>query len=240
MPSNYVNLRRQPAHSTVTKHWREELLAAVLAATLALGSFATIVGAKVALEQGMGLQILINLAALSVTAILWRQRSLTYRVRVWSALTLITCFGFMFLIRRGTYGLLYLSAVPILTALLAGLRPATCVLGLTTAGIVAFGYFLQLPTSMSGSQASLLVNWSLLGLSFLIVGGLVTVSTGVLLRNLDSAILREQASQDELRHLAHFDQLTGLPNRRMLMDRISQALQQSQRYTARYASRRAD
>ena len=40
---------------------------------------------------------------------------------------------------------------------------------------------------------------------------------------------RRKAAEDEIRHLAFFDPLTLLPNRRLLMDRLQQALVTSQR-----------
>jgi PAS domain S-box-containing protein len=42
-------------------------------------------------------------------------------------------------------------------------------------------------------------------------------------------ITQRKAAEDEIRHLAFFDPLTRLPNRRLLMDRLQQALVTSQR-----------
>ncbi len=46
--------------------------------------------------------------------------------------------------------------------------------------------------------------------------------------NIDD-ITRRKLAEDEIRHLAFFDQLTGLPNRRLLADRLTQALAASSR-----------
>lgn len=44
-----------------------------------------------------------------------------------------------------------------------------------------------------------------------------------------------QASQSEMRHMAHHDVLTGLPNRALLADRLAQALARAQRQGSRIA-----
>jgi diguanylate cyclase (GGDEF)-like protein/PAS domain S-box-containing protein len=43
-------------------------------------------------------------------------------------------------------------------------------------------------------------------------------------------ITERKRSQDEIKQLAYYDVLTGLPNRRLLLDRLNQALAQAQRY----------
>ena len=43
-------------------------------------------------------------------------------------------------------------------------------------------------------------------------------------------ITERKRSQDEIRQLAYYDVLTGLPNRRLLLDRLNQALAQAQRH----------
>lgn len=43
-------------------------------------------------------------------------------------------------------------------------------------------------------------------------------------------ITERKRSQEEIRQLAYYDVLTGLPNRRLLLDRLNQALAQAQRY----------
>lgn len=234
-PRSSDDVKRRHRSSAVTAHWREELLSAILGANFVLGTVITLGGAKYAYQAGLMQQIVTNLIALSLVAFLWLKRSMAYRLRVGITLCLMTGFGALFLATRGTLGLLYLSAVPILTALLVGLRPASVVLVGLCAGIFGFGYGLNLPTAMRVGTGAPLFEWSMLSLAFLVVTALVTISAGVLLRNLDRAILRDQETQAELRRLAHFDVLTNLPNRRMLTDHIERAVSKSQRSGARGA-----
>ena len=43
-------------------------------------------------------------------------------------------------------------------------------------------------------------------------------------------VTERKRTQEEIRHLAYYDVLTGLPNRRLLLDRLNQALAQAQRH----------
>jgi diguanylate cyclase (GGDEF)-like protein/PAS domain S-box-containing protein len=67
----------------------------------------------------------------------------------------------------------------------------------------------------------------------------VQVTTSVLRDNSDTPlnfirhiedITERKCIQEEIRQLAYYDDLTGLPNRRLLLDRLNQALAQAQRY----------
>ena len=42
-------------------------------------------------------------------------------------------------------------------------------------------------------------------------------------------ITQRKAAEEEIRHLAYYDPLTRLPNRRLLLDRLQQALRSCQR-----------
>jgi diguanylate cyclase (GGDEF)-like protein len=50
-----------------------------------------------------------------------------------------------------------------------------------------------------------------------------------------AGIKKRQQMEDEIRHLAYFDSLTGLPNRRMLLDRLDQSLLRAKRYESALA-----
>ena len=48
-------------------------------------------------------------------------------------------------------------------------------------------------------------------------------------------VTRQRAAEENIRHLANFDPLTGLPNRTLLTDRVSQAIRQSERSNEPFA-----
>ena len=48
-------------------------------------------------------------------------------------------------------------------------------------------------------------------------------------RNLESVILKKEAAEKDLQYLAYHDELTGLPNKNLLIDRISQSIKISAR-----------
>ena len=50
-----------------------------------------------------------------------------------------------------------------------------------------------------------------------------------------SDITARKAATERVEHMAHFDQLTGLPNRSLLKDRLEQALASARRYQLRVA-----
>jgi len=65
--------------------------------------------------------------------------------------------------------------------------------------------------------------------TLLIANVLFGLLTGIGLWLLAGAIVKRQLAEDEIEHMAHFDLLTGLPNRPLLYDRMGIALKSAQR-----------
>lgn len=219
-------------------HWRQDLLTALLGVELLFGTLACVPGVYLALKAGLLAIAVFDGIALALIAYLWRAKHMSHTLRASLSMLVFAGVGFFFLIRAGTYGLLFLSSVPILTALLLGLLPAAITLVGISGGVLAIGIGMALPMSLRFGlieEGSLPQHWSMLSLNFLLVTAVVTVSTAILLRNMERAMLSASEAQDELRKLALFDVLTGLPNRRMLTDRIAYSIDASAR-SGRYGA----
>ena len=92
-----------------------------------------------------------------------------------------------------------------------------------------------LVTTIVVPERIFLANWKraalLIGSASLLCAGLVLAGIGTLTR---AARRREQAEQ-EIRQLAYYDALTGLPNRRLLLDRLGHAMAGSERSQTHHA-----
>ena len=84
------------------------------------------------------------------------------------------------------------------------------------------------PHSLSAKRYDLLMNLSLLGAGLFLLSGVASWLIA-------SAIVRRRAHQIELFNLAHYDPLTGLPNRSLFFDRLNQAFESGKRHGRRFA-----
>ena len=210
--------------------WREELLGKILQGTLIVGSLACLVGLTIAVQARMWHMAVLNvLIIFALAAQVALKNRLSFGVRGTAFLTLGLCLGVAFMREAPVIGLLYMSTVPLLTALFFGLRGSAFSLVLTTSLLFFMCWLFDLQWPFKGLEHTLWGQWVLVCSNFLIVNGIITVSTAVLMRNLQQSTAEAIAAQRKLQQLAMFDVLTGLPNRRLLADRLSNALHQAER-----------
>lgn len=107
-----------------------------------------------------------------------------------SCIRLSYLLGLTLLLTIGTTAQLYLMAVPVLTAILIGLRPAIAALALTSLTLFVVGVVVDARLAIPGLESMPLVEWAVISLNFAFVSSIITISCAVLLRRLERSIAR--------------------------------------------------
>ena len=245
-------LASAPAEPEVLHDWRHRILSTILFFVAVLGVLTAVPSIWLAARQGLWSVAWIDLAALIWVIALWKYRRLSYRLRAWNLLVLIYLLGTWFLFIVGPVSQIYLMAFPVMAALLLGLRPALYALGVNALTLMTVGYLGNTDLHVAGFETRPFVEWVVITLNFLFINTLITISCAVLLQQLERSLERQQVitaslqqgqddlqrvnaelqrTADALNRLAYYDELTGLPNRRLLMDRLAQAQAGARRKT---------
>lgn len=236
----------------VLNDWRARILSTILAFVAVLGVLTAAPGIWLASQQGLWGIAWVDLAALIWVLLLWKHPRLSYKVRTWNLLALIYLIGVWFLFFVGPVAQIYLIAFPVMAALLLGLRPALFALAVNAVTLMTLGYLGNTDLHVAGFDDRPFVEWVVITINFLFVNAVITLSCAVLLQQLERSLERQrdfakslEQGQDNLRRvntelqqaaqalnrLAYYDELTSLPNRRLLMDRLNQAQSSARRGT---------
>lgn len=201
--------------------WREDLLYTVLSVAVRTGSLLVVIGTVVAwLKQDWAMGIT-NIVALGTLLCLRYVPGLANWARGAGLLAIVTGVGLSFLVNQiGAFSLPWLSAAPIMAALLLGRAAALVLTGLICAVAFPLGYFYGLPLAPLPLLPNPALMWTLLALNYLTLSLIMALSAAVLLRQLDQAVDNASTSQHIMTQLALVDPLTGLPNRRALREEL--------------------
>jgi diguanylate cyclase (GGDEF)-like protein len=238
------------AEPEVLHDWRARILSTILMFIAVLGALTAVPSVWLALQHELWAIAWIDIAALAWVLVLWRRKSLPYRFRAWNLLALIYLLGVWFLMHIGPVSQIYLMAFPVMAALLLGLRPALLALAMNALTLMSLGYLANADLHVPGFETRPFVEWVVITINFIFINAIITISCAVLLNQLERSLERQlvisrslaqgqedltrvneelQRTASALNRLAYFDELTGLPNRRMLMDRLGQALAAARR-----------
>lgn len=182
--------------------WRERVLFALLAMSLILGTVSGVPSMMIAYRDGMYLTIAVDLIALAACWVLTLHPRIPFAWRAGLFLGIAYAVGVYFLYAVGLVSQIYLMAVPILTALLLGLRPAIGALLLVSATLGFVGYFFAADLPMGRLSDSPRLKFTLVALNFLFVDATLTISVAVLMRRLERSLLRERRSLQSRDRLA--------------------------------------
>ncbi|WP_426168137.1 putative bifunctional diguanylate cyclase/phosphodiesterase [Pseudoduganella sp. R-34] len=207
-------------------HWREKIFARLVQIVLVLGLATAIPSIVQSLREGLWGVVVVDAVALSWLTALWRlQEVVSYPVRAMQFLLITFAVGVALMLQVGPVAHTYLLAVPCLAALLVGLKPAIWLLLAGAVAIVLTGFAPPPDPAAVGLSDDAALRASIVALNYLFIAGILTLSCGVLLRHLARSLAEGE-------QLAFYDPLTGLPNRRLLLDRLAGLLASSERQQA--------
>ncbi|MES2262354.1 MAG: EAL domain-containing protein [Pseudomonadota bacterium] len=176
-------------------HWRAQVFTRILQFVLVLGLLTALPSMVLNLSKGLWSVAVLDVAALSWLVAIWRFGGMSYKARVLNLLAVCFLFGVGLLVKIGPVSQIYLMAVPVLAALLLGLRAGLCGLAATSAALLLIGYQTDTFPDLAGLQVGRLLKWCIITLNYLFITAVLTLSCGVLLRRLASSL-------DELRATA--------------------------------------
>jgi diguanylate cyclase (GGDEF)-like protein len=204
-------------------HWREKIFARLVQVVLALGVATAIPSIAQSLREGLWGVVVVDVIALAWLTALWRlQEVVSYPARAMQFLLITFAVGVALMLQVGPVAHTYLLAVPSLAALLVGLKPAIWLLLAGAVAIVLTGFAPPPDPAAMGLSDDSVLRAAIVALNYLFIAGILTMSCGVLLRHLARSLAEGE-------QLAFYDPLTGLPNRRLLLDRLAGLLSSSQR-----------
>lgn len=178
--------------------WREALLGLILRSVCALALVVALLSAGYALHTGQQdiaiFDVLAMLALLAVTFV----KNLPFLVRTALFLLLVLLLGVWMLGEVLIVGLGYLLSLPVLGALLLGLRPAVALLGLQALVMLTLGYVAVAERPFLDLDHLPFQAWAIITLNLSFVSAILAVGASMLLRRLEAALRHQQQSLHSL------------------------------------------
>nr|WP_315468060.1 EAL domain-containing protein [uncultured Undibacterium sp.] len=184
-------LRAQRLPSKDLQFWRDQMLSAILSVALLLGTLTAIPSVMMAIRDQLYSIVLIDSFAIGWLLVIWRWRALSFTARSWHFLLVVYSVGVFFLFKVGPVSQIYLMAVPVLAALLLGLRPAIFVLSLNAITLIAIGYSFNIDLQFDRYHDRPFLRWIIITLNFTFISSVITVSCAVLLRRLEESLRKQ-------------------------------------------------
>ncbi|WP_313168343.1 putative bifunctional diguanylate cyclase/phosphodiesterase [Massilia oculi] len=205
--------------------WRVRVFSTLLPIVLVLGTSAALPSIALALRQGLRQIALMDAVALAWIFAIWRLDRLPHTFRVLNFLAVLFMVAIGLMLAVGPVSLNYLMAPPIMAVILLGNRPGILTLALGALCIVAFGMNGYARLYVPGLETDPLLSSLVVAINFSCVGALVTFAAGTLFKGLARSVQEARTAADAVNRLAFYDVLTGLPNRRLLMDRLAELVE---------------
>ncbi|MBR7799732.1 putative bifunctional diguanylate cyclase/phosphodiesterase [Undibacterium fentianense] len=183
------------------------MLGAILSVALGLGGITAVPSILMALRDRLYSVVVIDVLAIAWLFVMWRWRTLSFTIRSWNFLLIVFAVGVFFLFKVGPVSQIYMMAVPVLAALLLGLRPAILMLVVNAVTLVTVGYWFDIDLQFDRYHDQPFLRWIIITLNFTFISSVITVTCGVLLRRLEESLRKQmkislhlQQEQKSLRH----------------------------------------
>ncbi|WP_373925219.1 putative bifunctional diguanylate cyclase/phosphodiesterase [Duganella sp. sic0402] len=180
-------------------HWRAQIFARLLLVVFLLGLLTAVPSALLAASEGMWSIAIIDTAALVWVGVIWRWRRLSYTARVLNFLVVAFVVGIALLLKVGPVSQIYLLAVPVLAALLLGLRPALWTLGLAGLSVMLLGFQDNANMHLDGLPDYAFLRAAIISINFMFMTAVLTLSCAVLLQHLEGSFDKLSELNAELR-----------------------------------------
>jgi diguanylate cyclase (GGDEF)-like protein/PAS domain S-box-containing protein len=180
-------------------HWRAQIFAKLLLVVFLLGLLTAVPSALLAASEGMWSIAVVDIAALVWIGVIWRWRSISYTARVVNFLAVAFVVGLALLLKVGPVSQIYLMAVPVLAALLLGLRPALWTLLLAGLAVMVLGFEANATLHLEGLPDYGLLKAAIISLNFSFMTAVLTLSCAVLLQHLERSLDQLSTLNAELR-----------------------------------------
>ncbi|QKY01601.1 putative bifunctional diguanylate cyclase/phosphodiesterase [Janthinobacterium lividum] len=173
------------AASNDLAHWRGQIFARLLQAVLLLGIVTAIPSALLAAREAIWSIVTLDVLAIGWVGLIWHLRAMPYRWRVWQFLIVAYLVGVGLLLKIGPVSQIYMMLMPVLAALLLGMRPALSTLALTSLTIFFLGLHPDVELQLRGVPDSPVLRALIVALNFLFIAAVLTLSCAFLLRHLE-------------------------------------------------------
>lgn len=189
--------------------WRRRALEELLRVVFVVGLLVAVPSVALAIATGLPAVVLVDLAAVTGVLVLARGSWLPYRVRAYGLLGIALALGLVLLVAVGPVAQVYLLLVPAVAALLLGAREGVLAVAVASTALVVTGWLADAPVALAPLEGLELAKWVTIGANFALVAGVITLSTGLVIRHLEAALSRERAALAELQD-AHRELRTAL------------------------------
>ena len=187
------------AASNDLAHWRGQVFKHLLQVVLLLGFVTAIPSALLAASEAIWSIVALDLLALGWIGVIWHLRAMPYRWRVWQFLIVAYLVGVGLLLKIGPVSQIYMMLMPVLAALLLGMRPALFTLALTSLTIFLLGLHPDVALHLPGTPDSSVLRALIVALNFLFIAAVLTLSCAFLLRHLEDSSQALSQRNAELR-----------------------------------------
>ena len=180
-------------------HWRAQIFARLLLVVFLLGLATAVPSVLLAISEGLWSIAVVDSVALVWIGAIWRWRSLAYTARVINFLAVAFVVGLALLIKVGPVSQIYLMAVPVLAALLLGLRPAMVTLVLAGLAVMVLGFEDNANLHLQGLPDYGFLKAAIISINFMFMTAVLTLSCAVLLQHLERSFDQLSLLNAELR-----------------------------------------